>query len=122
MILGLSPQELLNLIVAAAEEKKGFDIVILQVGHLTTVCDYFVILSGRSTVQVKAIAEHIQDKLMERGVPVLRREGFREGFWVLLDYGDIVVHLFREEEREFYGLERLWRDAPIIKPAVSSLT
>jgi len=120
--LGLSPQELLGLIVTAAEEKKGFDILVLEVGRLTAVCDYFVILSGRSTVQVKAIAEHIQDKLMERGVPVLRREGFREGFWVLLDYGDIVVHVFREEEREFYGLERLWRDAPIIKPAVSGLT
>jgi len=113
--LGSSPLWLLDLIVEAAGEKKAFDIVILQVGHLTPVCDYFVLMSGRSTVQVKAIAEHIQDKLTEQGVPVLRREGFREGHWVLLDYGDIVVHIFQEAEREFYGLERLWRDAPVVK-------
>ncbi|HIE12015.1 MAG TPA: ribosome silencing factor [Desulfotomaculum sp.] len=120
--MDLGPQVLLNLVIQAAEERKAFDIAILQVTNLTTVCDYFVLMSGRSTVQVKAIAEHIQDKLTERGIPVLRREGFREGHWVLLDYGDTVVHVFQKEEREFYALERLWRDAPIVKPAVSGLT
>jgi ribosome-associated protein len=122
MILGSNPQLLLDVIVRAAEDKKAFDIVILQVSNLSSVCDYFVLLSGRSTIQVKAIAEYIQDKLTERGIPVLRREGFREGHWVLLDYGDIVVHVFREAEREFYGLERLWRDAPVVEIAVSGLT
>ncbi|MEW6572859.1 MAG: ribosome silencing factor [Bacillota bacterium] len=120
--MDLGPQVLLDLVVQAAEEKKAFDILILHVSKLTTLCDYFVIMSGRSTTQVKAIAEYIQDKLTEQGIPVPRREGFRKGHWVLLDYGDIVVHVFQEAEREFYGLERLWRDAPIIKPAVSGLT
>jgi ribosome-associated protein len=122
MVLAEDPQVLLDLIVQAAGEKKAFDIVILNVGNLTTVCDYFILLSGRSTTQVKAIAEHIQDKLTEQSIPVLRREGFRDGHWVLLDYGDVVVHVFQEAEREFYGLERLWQDAPVVKPAVSGLT
>lgn len=121
-MLDVGPQVLLDLIVRAAGEKKAFDAVILHVGNLTPISDYFVLLSGRSTVQVKAIAEHIQDKLTEQNVPVLRREGFRDGHWVLLDYGDIVVHVFLEEEREFYGLERLWHDAPMLRPVVNGLT
>ena len=120
--MGVEPQVLLAWIAQAAREKKAYDIVVLYVGALTTVCDYFFLASGRSTVQVKAIAEHIEEKLSQQGVSVIRREGFREGRWVLLDFGDLVAHIFEESEREFYGLERLWRDAPVVEPAVSGLT
>ena len=78
------------------------------------VADYFVIASGRTDTQVQAIAENVIEKLKEAGETLFRREGFREGLWVLLDFGNVVVHLFREEERRFYDLERLWGDAPLV--------
>lgn len=103
---------LARLAAQAAEEKKARDVSVLAVGELTLVCDYFVIASGGSSVQVKAIAENIVDVLEREGVPKPRKEGLREGRWILLDYGRVVVHVFHEREREYYGLERLWGDAP----------
>ncbi|RDV84303.1 ribosome silencing factor [Ammonifex thiophilus] len=111
----VKPREIVDLIIEAAQEKKGYDILALEVGKLLPLCDYFVILSGNNPIQVKAIAEHIEKKLAEQGVNLLHREGFQEGRWILLDFGDVVVHVFLEEEREFYGLERLWRDAPVFR-------
>jgi ribosome-associated protein len=104
----------------AAEEKKGFDILVLDIHRLTVVSDYFVLISGRSTVHVKACAEYIREQLQEKlGVQALRVEGLREGQWVLLDYGDVVIHVFLESERAFYNLERLWGDAPVVKLPVT---
>lgn len=97
-----------------ADDKKAFDIVVLDISKISIVADYFVIASANSSTQVKAIADNIEEKLQEAGHEVLRREGIREGRWVLLDYGDVVVHIFQEEERQYYGLERLWGDARIV--------
>lgn len=107
--------QLVQWIVEAAGEQKALDLVTLDLRGISLIADYFVICSGRSTVQVKAIAEHIEDFLENKGIRVLHREGKREGQWLLLDYGSVVVHVFREEERRYYGLERLWADARLVE-------
>lgn len=95
----------------AADERKAKEVLILDLQGVTLISDYFVICSGRSVVQVKSIAENVIEHLKNQGVTALHKEGLRDGYWVLLDYGSVVVHVFREEEREFYSLERLWGDA-----------
>ena len=80
--------------------------------RLPQICDFFVIASGASTRQVRAISDNIEQKTRLEGIRPLHTEGYKEGLWVLLDYGDIVVHIFTQEVREFYDLERLWADAP----------
>ncbi|MDF1543980.1 MAG: ribosome silencing factor [bacterium] len=93
--------------------RKGFDVRILNVREISSVCDYFVIASGDADVQVKAIARAIDDGLLEEGVKPYHREGASDGKWVLLDYIDVVVHIFLEPIRQFYALEKLWGDAPV---------
>ncbi len=93
--------------------KKGYDIKILDLRGLTTIADYFVICSADSDVQVKSIADEIDDKLREEGIKCYHKEGYESLNWVLLDYFDVVVHVFRKEAREFYNLEKLWLDAPV---------
>lgn len=95
-----------------ASEKKATDVEILDLRDLTVMTEYFVIASAETEVQVRAITEAIIDTLEEQGVPVKRREGLQDARWVLLDYGDAVIHIFRQQERELYDLERLWGDAP----------
>ncbi|HWO71707.1 MAG TPA: ribosome silencing factor [Actinomycetota bacterium] len=96
----------------AAAAKQGEDIVILDVRDLIVITDYFVIASGTSERQVKTIVEEVEKALRARGVKPVRREGEVDARWVLLDFVDVVVHVFGEAEREYYDLERLWRDAP----------
>lgn len=100
--------ELARRIADIATEEKAMDVVVLDVRHLTVLADYFVVASGRSTIQVKMIAESIEDMLLEEGHRALRREGFNEGRWIVLDYGSVIVHVFRDQEREYYQLEKLW--------------
>ena len=95
----------------AASSKLATDIVILDVRPLIGITDYFVICSGRNERQVATIVEEIEEQLGAQGVKAYRREGDRQARWVLLDYLDFVVHVFHTEEREYYELERLWRDA-----------
>ena len=102
-------------IAGAASDKKALDIVTIDMRKVSGVCDYFVIASGASTTQVRAIADHISRKLKERGERLWHIEGEREALWVLLDYGDVVAHVFLEETRRFYDLERLWGDAPQVR-------
>ncbi len=94
-----------------ASDKKGNDIVLLRTAELTTMADFFVILSGRSDRQVQALAGAIVEELRKDGVRPLGAEGRASSRWVLLDYGSVIVHVFAPEEREFYGLERLWGKA-----------
>lgn len=95
-----------------ASAKQGGDIAILDVHELIVITDYFVIASGSSDRQVKTIVEEVEKALRAMGQRPVRREGETENRWVLLDYVDVVVHVFGEEEREYYDLERLWGDAP----------
>ena len=92
----------------ALSDKKAQDIVILDVHEQTVVCSYFVIASGRSTTQVRALGDAVEEKLEKEGMLPVRKEGLREGRWGVLDYGDVVVHIFNEESRLYYYLERLW--------------
>lgn len=98
--------------VAAAEDRKAVDLRVLHVEQVSDFTDFFLICSGTSERQVQAIADAVQEKLREERVRPLHVEGYNRGQWVLLDYGDFVVHIFQEEPRRFYSLERLWGDAP----------
>ena len=109
----LSALSLARLAGRLALEKRGFDVKILKLKSLSSVCDYFVIASGSANVQVRAIAEGIEDGLREVGMKPYLTEGVRGGNWVLLDYVDVVVHIFYEPTRRFYALEKLWGDAPV---------
>ncbi len=109
-----SSKEKAFLCARAALDHKGIDLVILSIQNLSSFTDYFVICSGNSDRQVQAIASHIEGKLAEKGLFPLGIEGKREGRWVLLDYGEVVIHIFYHPVREFYDLERLWFDAPKI--------
>jgi ribosome-associated protein len=96
-----------------ALEKKGFDVRILNLKTLSSICDYFVVVSGEADVHVRAIANAVADGLLQEGQKPVYREGLNEGNWVLLDYGDVIVHVFLEPTRKFYALEKLWGDAPV---------
>lgn len=96
----------------AALDKKAYDLVILQVSELTSVADYFVICTGRSDIQVQSICRAVEESLARTEVRPLAIEGFTHGQWVLMDFGDVVVHIFYETTREFYNLEGLWIQAP----------
>lgn len=98
--------------IHAISDKKAKDIILMEVGEKLPITEYFIIASGGSSTQVRAISDGVEAKMKENGILPLRTEGHREGRWVLADYGDVIVHVFHEEEREFYGLERLWGDVP----------
>jgi ribosome-associated protein len=106
--------ELVSLAAAAADSKSGEDIVALDVSGPLPLTDVFLLVTGRNERNVLSIASEIEDKLIEFGAKPLRREGRQEGRWVLLDFGDLVVHVFHEEDRMYYSLERLWKDCPVI--------
>jgi ribosome-associated protein len=107
-----------DLVVAAARaaaSKQARDVVVLDVRELIVITDYFLIASGTSDRQVRTIAEEIERSVREKGMKPVRREGEREGHWALLDFVDFVAHVFLDEDREFYDLERLWSDAPTVE-------
>ncbi len=112
--------DLMKKTALAADNRKAIDIRIMHVEELTTLCDYFVICSGTSTPHMNAIYEEIDMKLSEEGIKPAAREGLGNPGWVLLDYGDVIVHIFNESSREFYSIERLWSDAEEI--SIENLT
>ena len=107
----VDPGELAHRIVDLASDKKAADIVLLRTSEVTSMADYFVIASGRSDRQVQALSKAIVDELRDEGIKPLGIEGRGGARWVLIDYGSVIVHLFAPEEREYYGLERLWSKA-----------
>ncbi|MGB3304095.1 ribosome silencing factor [Gordonia sp. (in: high G+C Gram-positive bacteria)] len=108
-------REMVAIAALAAAEKGATDIVALDVSDTLVITDAFFIASADNERQVNSIIEEIEDKLRESGHKALRREGTREGRWALLDYGDLVVHVQHDDERDFYGLERLWKDCPAME-------
>lgn len=99
----------------AALDRKAYDLVVLELGNLSSIADYFVICSGRSDTQVQAIADAIEEHLGRQGTRPVSVEGRAHAQWILMDYGDVVVHIFLESVREFYDLERLWARAPRVR-------
>ncbi|WP_105565282.1 ribosome silencing factor [Microbacterium halophytorum] len=106
--------DMLQVAATAADSKGGTDLVALDVSEPMPLVDVFLLATGRSERNVAAIADEIEDKMIEAGHKRLRREGRAESRWILLDFGDLVAHVFHEEEREFYALERLWKDCPTV--------
>lgn len=106
--------ELLTIAARAADAKQGEDLVALDVSGPLPLTDVFLLVTGRNERNVIAIATEIEDRLIDAGHKPLRREGRAEGRWILVDFGDLVVHVFHEEDRMYYSLERLWRDCPVI--------
>lgn len=115
----IEPEVLVQLAVEAAEDKRAFDTTVLNIGKVSVVADYFMICSSRSTVHARAIADAIEEKLLEHGSSHPRREGFKTAQWLLLDYGSVVIHIFQEDQRRFYNLEHLWGDAQVVKTSAS---
>jgi ribosome-associated protein len=113
-------RELVTVAALAADSKQAEDLVALDVSGPMPLTDVFLIATGRNERNVVAIAGEIEDKMLEAGARTLRREGRTEGRWILLDFGDVVVHVFHEEDRMFYSLERLWKDCPTISLDVAS--
>jgi len=112
--------EMLRIAAIAADAKAGEDLVALDVSEPLPLVDVFLLVTGRNERNVAAIADEIEEKLLEAGHKRLRREGRQESRWVLLDFGDLVVHVFHEQERVYYGLERLWKDCPVLPIDVPS--
>ena len=103
------------LCVRFALEKKAYDLVLMEVGQFTSLADYFLICTGRSDTQVQAITQSIDENLGQLGIHPLSIEGYSTGQWVVMDYGDVVVHIFFEPVRDFYALERLWSRAEHVR-------
>ena len=117
----IDPAELARTAARAADDKKATDTVVLLVGEIIAITDAFVITTGSNTRQVRTIVDEIEKQLREdHGVRPRAVEGLEDATWVLVDYGDIVVHVFLDETREYYGLERLWADAPRLEWAVEA--
>jgi ribosome-associated protein len=96
----------------AAQDRRGEEVLVLDMRELITICDYFVICNGRSRLHVEAVAEEVEDQMAEGRIRAKHREGIPDASWVILDYLDVVVHIFTPEARKFYDLEGLWGDAP----------
>ncbi len=125
----MDSKELIDQIAEHIFSKKGFDVHLLDMRNLTAIADYFIICSADSDTQVKAISDEIDKNLRDMGIKCWHKEGYKALTWVLLDYVDVIVHVFKKESREFYNLEKLWGDAviteledPVLKKAVKKKT
>ena len=107
----LAPKEIAIAVTKALDEKKGMDIKLLKIDKVSSLADYFLICTGTSNTHVKTLCDYAEYTLEELGEPMIGREGHRGNSWVLLDFGSLVVHVFTDEARKFYDLERLWADA-----------
>ena len=107
----MTPMEIVKSVVSVLDEKQARDIQVLQIEELTTLADYFIICSGTSNTHIRTLTDHIERVMDEQGVPPHHTEGHRSGTWVLMDYLSVVVHVFTEEARKVYQLDRVWADA-----------
>ncbi|MCD7868530.1 MAG: ribosome silencing factor [Clostridiales bacterium] len=110
-------QEMVKLACRALADKKGKDIRIIDIQEVSVIADYFIIASGTNLNQVQAVAENVEEQLGRAGFTPKQIEGNRNSTWVLMDYGDMIVHIFDEENRLFYDLERIWRDGKLLDPS-----
>lgn len=100
----------LSIIRQACEDKKGINLKELNISNLTTIADYFVIVSGNSSIQAQSIADEIEERMSQAKYQQISKDGYQSGRWILLDFVDIIVHVFHKEERDYYNLERLWTE------------
>jgi len=114
-VLTIESREKARFVTKIAKEKKAEDLVVLDMRKVTNFCDYFVICSGNSQKQVESIADAIEEAFLKNKIKTASSNGTRSGLWALLDYGDLIVHVFFKEVREYYNLERLWIDAQRVR-------
>ena len=107
-------RELAKIAIEAMEDKKAIDIKIIDIEKISTLADYFIIASGSNRNQVQAMADEVDEKMSKAGYEPKNIEGYRNANWILMDYGDLVIHIFDEENRLFYDLERIWRDGNLV--------
>lgn len=112
----MTDNEILEIAVKAIDSKRGENIKIIKIDELTVIANYFIIANGNSTTQVKALADEVEFKLSQAGLEPKRTEGYQGANWIVLDYIDVVIHIFHKETRDFYDLERLWQDGVEISP------
>ena len=112
----MTDNEILKIAVRAIDSKRGENIKIIKIDELTVIANYFIIANGSSTTQVKALADEVEFKLSQAGLEPKRTEGYQGANWIVLDYIDVVIHIFHKETRDFYDLERLWQDGVEISP------
>lgn len=110
--MNLTPEQMVSAIVKTLDSKQAVDITAMKMQDLTTIGDYFIVASGNSNTQVRALADEVEDQMTKLGKEPRRIEGAQSALWILMDYYDVVVHIFYKETREFYSIERLWVDAP----------
>lgn len=115
----IDAEAVLNASLDALSAKKALNLCVIDIAKITTVARYFVIASGTSSTHIRALADSVEDRLRKEGVAPYRSTGYQSARWILLDFSDVVVHVFHEQERDFYGLERLWRDGEFLPVAVS---
>ena len=113
----LTSAEIAAIAAKALDDKKSRDIKVLKTDKQTVLADYFVICNGTSSTHIKALVDEVDKQLSEAGEPPIRREGLRSDIWVLMDFGCVIVHVFTDEARKFYNLERLWSDAEEVDPS-----
>ena len=107
----MDSKKIMETVVKSMDSKKAVDIKVLDISSVTTMADYFVICQGGSNTQMKAIADEVEEKLSQMGVKPFGREGMSTAYWILMDYSDVIVHIFSSESRSFYSIENLWSDA-----------
>lgn len=107
--------ELVKLAYGAIDEKKGQDIMVIDISEVSSIADYFIITSGTNVRQVQAISDNVTETLGKNGYNYKSMEGFENANWILLDYGDTIIHIFNQEDRRFYDLERIWRDGRLLQ-------
>lgn len=106
--------QMIRIIYDALSDKKGEDIKVIDISEISVMADYFVITNGNSDSQVNALVENVEEKMHKAGYSLKQQEGNRSGTWVLLDFGDVIVHVFNKENRSFYNLERVWNDGRVV--------
>ena len=114
---GMNSENMTKLAIAALEDKKAEDIRIIDIREVSVIADYFIIASGNNRSQIQTLADNVQEKLGRAGVALKQVEGYDNANWVLMDFRDVVVHIFDRENRLFYDLERIWRDGRQIEPS-----
>ena len=105
-----------GLAILALEEKKAEDIRAIDISRVSVIADYFIIANGTNTSQIQAMADEVEEQLYKAGYPLKQKEGYHNANWVLMDFGDIIVHIFDKENRLFYDLERIWKDGSMVEP------
>ena len=113
----LTPAQIAAVAAKALDDKKAKDVMVLKTEGQTVLADYFVICNGTSSTHIKALVDEVDKQLSEAGEPPIRREGLRSDIWILMDFGCVIVHVFTDEARKFYNLERLWADAELVDPS-----